>query len=868
MNGYVMLTRVAVSTAVLACCATATAAQSAPTFDGGSLEAIRRVAAEVDGPRPVAVHVLAVNTFTAHLSGLVEGAETRPVAAMNAVFQIRFADYWIMVDAAADSTMLGGPGFSPAAFDTALLGLSGARAIVLTHEHHDHVGGIFQAADSLAIAARTLMTAEQRRTLETAPNRPAIRLDSTRAARFQPFAYERAVQIAPGVVLIKAPGHTPGSQLVYVHLASGDEIVLAGDVAWMMAGIRDGRQKPPNVSANVALLGVAEDRVQIARQLDWLRSVGARGVHVVVAHDRTAVDELVERGVLTAGLDLGASHAGRRAETRGTFDAAGVTLEYEVHGSGRPVVLVPGWTQSLRTWDGQVTELAQHFSVIRYNRGPWGLSTDPADLIALLDHLQLERITLVGHSVGAGAALRFAASQPERVDALVIYGPTGAPGLAVPWHGLDSWAAHFRRLGVTDDPFASVAAIGIDSVLALARLHPLFTIPDDRPEARQRLEAIWAEYQGSDLLTPPVLDPATRAPTVADLARLGPALVITGTDELPYFRLAADVLHYALPDAWRVIVPGGGHMVHLVAPAAFTAALLEFLLSASLRASEGLTNALPDGPQAGVLRGPDLDVAYVEWPGHGTPMVLIHGLGGNALWWAGLVAALPNRHVIAIDLPGHGQSPAVEDWALAPLASRIAEAVAQRWAGPVVWGGHSWGGKIAVLAAAAPPSAAGLVLLDPVPLAGATIPDFGAVADFLFAGEFEPWPDIEVAIAAVRLLPAYRTWTSQLEQAFRRGTRVAEDGQVVPLLTRDLAIDVLRAAYAGSVVEHANALDVPVLLMMAEDSRRFQASNIASLPRAEHVFVPGNHWIHVNSIQATAAAIADWLATSSARLPL
>jgi glyoxylase-like metal-dependent hydrolase (beta-lactamase superfamily II) len=276
----------------------------APTYGGSSLDEIRRLAAEVDGPRPVAVHVLAVNTFPAVLSSLVEGAETRPVAAMNAVFQIRFADDWIMVDAVADATMLGGPGFSPTAFDSAMQGLSGARAIVLTHEHHDHAGGIFQAADSLAIAARTLLTAEQRHTLATAPNRPAIRLDSIRAARFQPFAYETALPIAAGVVLIKAPGHTPGSQLVYVQLASGEEIILAGDVAWMMAGIRDMRQKPPDVSANVALLGVAEDRVQIARQLDWLRSVEARGVHVVVAHDRAAVDELVERGVLAAGLDL------------------------------------------------------------------------------------------------------------------------------------------------------------------------------------------------------------------------------------------------------------------------------------------------------------------------------------------------------------------------------------------------------------------------------------------------------------------------------------------------------------------------------------------------------------------------------------
>jgi pimeloyl-ACP methyl ester carboxylesterase len=262
-----------------------------------------------------------------------------------------------------------------------------------------------------------------------------------------------------------------------------------------------------------------------------------------------------------------------------TFDVAGVALEYEVRGSGRPLVLVPGWTQSLHTWDGQVDELARHFRVIRYSRGPRGLSPDPADLIALLDHLGLDRIVLVGHSVGAGMALRFTASHAERVDALVIYGPAGAPGLGVPWNGPDSWPAHFRRLGVTGDPFAAVATIGVDSVLALARLHPLFSIPGERPEARRQLESIWSTYDGADLLRPPAVGPATPAVTAADLAALlMPVLIVTGSDELPYFNLAAAVLHYALPNARRTVVPGGGHMIHLIEPAAFTTALLEFLL--------------------------------------------------------------------------------------------------------------------------------------------------------------------------------------------------------------------------------------------------------------------------------------------------
>jgi pimeloyl-ACP methyl ester carboxylesterase len=282
-------------------------------------------------------------------------------------------------------------------------------------------------------------------------------------------------------------------------------------------------------------------------------------------------------GVIVAGAS--GAHPLAAQPVAATFDVAGVALEYEVRGSGRPIVLVHGWTQSLHTWDGQVDDLARHFRVIRYSRGFRGLSPDPADLIALLDHLGLDRVTLVGHSVGAAMALRFAAHHAERVDALVLYGPAAAPGLGVPWNGPDSWPAHFRRLGVTGDPFAALSVIGVDSVLRLAREHPIFSIPGDRPEAQQKLEAIWSTYDGADLLRPPAVDPATRAVTVADLATLLiSTLVITGSEELPYFRLAADVLHYTLPNAHRVVVSGGGHMIHLIAPAAFTTALLEFLL--------------------------------------------------------------------------------------------------------------------------------------------------------------------------------------------------------------------------------------------------------------------------------------------------
>jgi len=129
---------------------------------------------------------------------------------------------------------------------------------------------------------------------------PSATLDAARARRFLVVDYQRALPIAPGVVLIRAPGHTPGSQMVYVKLASGREVVLVGDVVWHTAGIETGQQKPDSTSKQMR-----EDRVAIGQEIAWLKQdVVPAGIVVAVSHDGTALQHLVQQGVLTTGLDL------------------------------------------------------------------------------------------------------------------------------------------------------------------------------------------------------------------------------------------------------------------------------------------------------------------------------------------------------------------------------------------------------------------------------------------------------------------------------------------------------------------------------------------------------------------------------------
>src|SRR6478735_352619 len=96
------------------------------------------------------------------------------------------------------------------------------------------------------------------------------------------------------------------------------------------------------------------------------------------------------------------------------LEVPGGSIVYDTAGSGEPIVFLHGAFMDRRTWDRQFTFFAQKYRVIRYDLRPFGESTKPEtayvvpdDLLRLLDHLKIDRATLVGHSFGGAAALDF-----------------------------------------------------------------------------------------------------------------------------------------------------------------------------------------------------------------------------------------------------------------------------------------------------------------------------------------------------------------------------------------------------------------------------------------------------------------------------
>ncbi|MCY8914426.1 alpha/beta hydrolase [Bacillus atrophaeus] len=105
-------------------------------------------------------------------------------------------------------------------------------------------------------------------------------------------------------------------------------------------------------------------------------------------------------------------------------------LYYEVNGNGHPVVLLHSGGADLRDWTFVTPLLAKHHKVVTFDGRGTGKSPSPLehtnyveDLLSLLDHLELDKAALIGHSFGGQIATEFALNYPERVSKLVLVAP-------------------------------------------------------------------------------------------------------------------------------------------------------------------------------------------------------------------------------------------------------------------------------------------------------------------------------------------------------------------------------------------------------------------------------------------------------------
>jgi pimeloyl-ACP methyl ester carboxylesterase len=157
----------------------------------------------------------------------------------------------------------------------------------------------------------------------------------------------------------------------------------------------------------------------------------------------------------------------------------GVPIAYETGGDRDPaLVLVHGWSCDRSYWRGQVDEFSPRHQVVTVDlaghgesgvaRGAWTMIALGDDVVAVIERLELERIVLVGHSMGGDVIVEAAIRAPQPVVGLVwvdVYSTLGDPTTRA---DLDHFVAPFRTdfSRTTRDFVGGCFAAGADSAVA------------------------------------------------------------------------------------------------------------------------------------------------------------------------------------------------------------------------------------------------------------------------------------------------------------------------------------------------------------------------------------------------------------------
>ena len=242
----------------------------------------------------------------------------------------------------------------------------------------------------------------------------------------------------------------------------------------------------------------------------------------------------------------------------------GVSIHYEVHGSGPPLLLTHGYSSTSDMWQGQIEALSKHYKLVLWDMRGHGQSDypdDPAaysealtvgDMAALLDEVGADKAIVGGLSLGGYMSLAFYRSHPDRVRALLII-DTG-PGFKKD-EAREAWN---KRAHDTGDRFDRE---GLDVLKNASRERSGVTHRDASGLARA----------ARGMLT------QRDARVIGSLPDIKvPSLVVVGADDTP-FLAASDYMATRIPGAKKVVVPAAGHAVNIDQPQAFIEAVLPFL---------------------------------------------------------------------------------------------------------------------------------------------------------------------------------------------------------------------------------------------------------------------------------------------------
>ena len=243
----------------------------------------------------------------------------------------------------------------------------------------------------------------------------------------------------------------------------------------------------------------------------------------------------------------------------------GIEIDYEVSGSGPPVLLSHGYSATRHMWDGQHHAFAD-YRIISWSMRGHGQTESPgdpskysadltvADMEALLQHLGIERAVIGGLSLGGYVSLAFYLAHPEMVRALVIC--DSGPG----YRNAEARAAWNER---AHERAAELERRGLEALSGRSR--------EMREAMGEHRSAQGLAHAARGMLA----QEGSRVIDGLGSVRV-PTLVIVGDQDQP-FLAPSEYMAKKIPGARLEVIAGAGHSSNLDQPDAFNRMLRDFL---------------------------------------------------------------------------------------------------------------------------------------------------------------------------------------------------------------------------------------------------------------------------------------------------